>query len=286
MRTRTEQRTRLVPHEVNGETELVLDRYTIEVPLPPRDWDRAILTAVTTVAAILLAACVVWSTANIGDLLARVAIAPAAYGAAVAFDLAWIVFMAVEWLARYDPARAVLPRRAGHVALVVAMVAIGAHGWLAGQAAIGVISAIVSGIVKGVWTVVLCHHSKPLDDKTQQWVDKRRAAAGGELAMVAVNRELLRARSQLEAERAALRVDPDSGPEKSGSESGESGSGPDPQPLPSTPGPMTMTDAVRTARDSGIHDSDAVLRYVRKVADANAKPETVARYVRALRKEA
>lgn len=282
MKTRTEQRTRLVPHEVNGETELVLDRYTVEVPLPPRDWDRAILTAVTATAAVLLAATVAWSTANIGDLLSRVAIAPAAYGAAAAFDLAWIVFMAVEWLARYDPARAVLPRRAGHLALLVAMVAVGAHGWLAGQTAIGVISAVVSGIVKSVWTVVLQHHAKPLDDKTQQWVDKRRAAAGGELAMVAVNRELLRARAQVEAERAALRTDPDASPE----ESGESADSPDPQPLPSAAGPMTMTDAVRTARDSGIHGPEAVLRYVRKVADANAKPETVARYVRALRKEA
>jgi hypothetical protein len=43
---------------------------------------------------------------------------------------------------------------------------------------------------------------------------------------------------------------------------------------------MTVKDAVRTAKDSGIHDSDAVLRYVRKVADANAKPETVNRYLR------
>ncbi len=282
MKTRTEQRTRLVPHNVNGETELVLDRYTIEVPLPPRDWDRAILAGVTTTAAVLLAACVVWSTANIGDLLARVAIAPAAYGAAVAFDLAWIVFMAVEWLARYDPRRATLPRRAGHLALAVAMVAIGAHGWIAGQAAIGVISAVVSGIVKGVWTVVLRHHAKPLDDKTQQWVDKRRAAAGGELAMVAVNRELLRARALIEAEEAALRTDPEADPD----ESGEGPDGPEPEALPPTAGPMTIADAVRTARDSGIHDPEAVLRYVRKVADANAKPETVARYVRTVRKGA
>jgi hypothetical protein len=231
---------------------------------------------------VLLAACVVWSTANIGDLLARVAIAPAAYGAAVAFDLAWIVFMAVEWLARYDPRRARLPRRAGHLALAVAMVAIGAHGWIAGQAAIGVISAIVSGIVKSVWTVVLRHHAKPLDDKTQQWVDKRRAAAGGELAMVAVNRELLRARAQVEAERIALRTDPDETPDSSG----QAPDLPETPELPSSSGPMTITDAVRTARDSGIQDPDAVLRYVRKVADANAKPETVARYVRAVRKGA
>lgn len=280
MKTRTEQRTRLVPHEVNGDTELVLDRYTVEVPLPPRDWDRIILVGVTTTAALLLAACVVWSTANIGDLLARVAVAPAAYGAAIAFDLAWIVFMAVEWLARYDPRRAELPRRAGHVALLVAMVAIGAHGWIAGQKSIGLISAVVSGIVKAVWTVVLRHHAKPLDAKTQQWVDKKRAAAGGELAMVAVSRELLRARAQIEAEQAALRTNPDADPDGSG----RAPEDPDAEEVPAIAGPMTIADAVRTATDSGFNDPEKILSYVRTVADANAKPETVARYVRNLRR--
>jgi hypothetical protein len=170
-----------------------------------------VLTAVTTAAGLLVAVAVVWSTASIGDLLARVTIAPAAYAAAVAFDLAWILCMAVEWLARYDPARATLPRRLGHGALAIAMLAVGAHGWLAGQAAIGVIGATVSGIVKTLWTVVLRHHAKPLDEKTQQWVDKQRAQAGGELAMVAINRELTRARGQVSAEQHAWRRPPDRG---------------------------------------------------------------------------
>lgn len=204
VKTRTVTRYRWITHTVDGETEMVREPYDVEVPVPPRDWDRAVLTAVTAVAAVLLAACVLWSTVNVGGLLTRVAIAPAAYGAAVAFDLAWIVFMAVEWLARYDPARAELPRQAGHVALLVAMVAVGAHGWLSGQKAIGIISAVVSGIVKTVWTVVLRHHSKPLDPLTQQWVDKRRAAAGGKLAMIPIRRELLRAEAQVEAERIAI----------------------------------------------------------------------------------
>lgn len=276
MKTRPAQRTRLVPHTVNGKTEMVLDRYTVDQPVPPRDWDRTILTAVTAAAGLLVAVTVVWSTASIGDLLSRVTIAPAAYAAAIAFDLAWILCMAVEWLARYDPPRARLPRNMGHGALLVAMVAVGAHGWLAGQAAIGVIGAVVSGIVKTLWTVVLRHHAKPLDDKTQQWVDKQRAEAGGELAMVAINRELTRARGLVAAEEEALRIDPDADPDQSG---------PDPQsgsadPLPALTGPMTLKDAVRTAADSGIHDPDAVLRYVRQVADANAKPETVNRYLR------
>lgn len=280
MKTRPVERTRLVPHTINGQTEMVLDRYTVDLPVPPRDWDRTVLTAVTATAGLLVVAAIVWSTASIGDLLARVTIAPAAYAAAIAFDLAWILCMAVEWLARYDPPRAELPRNMGHGALLVAMLAVGSHGWLVGQHAIGIIGAVVSGIVKMLWTIVLRHHAKPLDDKTQQWVDAQRAQAGGELAMVAINRELTRARGQVSAERYALEAAdpdrPDSDPDRSGQ---------DPAPgsasvLPTLTGPMTLKDAVRTARDSGITDPDAVLRYVRQVADANAKPDTVARYLR------
>ena len=276
MKTRKIERTRLVPHTVNGKTEMVLDRYTVDVPIPPRDWDRIVLTAVTAAAGVLVVAAVAWSTASIGDLLARVTIAPAAYAAAVAFDLAWIICMAVEWLARYDTARAELPRRMGHGALLVAMVAVGAHGWLADQRAIGIIGAVVSGIVKTLWTVVLRHHAKPLDDKTRQWVDKQRAEAGGELAMVAINRELARARSLVAAEEQAIRIDPDADPDQSGSDP-KSGSA---DPPPALTARMNAKDAVRTAKDSGITDPDAVLRYVHQVADPTAKLATVERYLR------
>ncbi|MEV2249386.1 protein transporter Sec31 [Streptomyces sp. NPDC050147] len=282
MKTRPIQRTRLVPHTVNGKTEMVLDRYEVEVPVPPRDWDRLILNAVTAAAGLLVAVAVVWSTASIGDLLARVTIAPAAYAAAVAFDLAWILCMAVEWLARYDPKRAKLPRNMGHGALAVAMIAVGAHGWLAGQEAIGIIGAVVSGIVKALWTIVLRHHAKPLDDKTQQWVDKQRAEAGGELAMVAINRELTRARGLVDAEENALRMFPDEAPEPPEDEE-ES-----PEGIPALPmsGPMTIADAVRMAVSCGVIAPDAVLRYVRQVADANAKESSVERTLREVRKGA
>src|SRR5690349_5462982 len=81
VKTRQIERTRLVPHTVNGKTEMVLDRYTVDIPVPPRDWDRTVLTAVTAAAGLLVSVTVVWSTASIGDLLARVTIAPAAYAA-------------------------------------------------------------------------------------------------------------------------------------------------------------------------------------------------------------
>ncbi|MGW2550682.1 protein transporter Sec31 [Streptomyces sp. NPDC001635] len=276
MKTRTVKRSRLVPHTLNGKTEMVLERYTEDLPMPPRDWDATVLSAVTSTAGVLVAVAIVWSTASIGDLLSRVTVAPAAYAAAIAFDLGWILCMAVEWLSRYDPQRARLPRNMGHAALAIAMAAVGAHGWLADQIAIGIIGAAVSGIVKTLWTVVLGHHAKPLDDKTQQWVDKQRAQAGGELAMVSINRELTRARGLVAAEALTLGTADPQDPDRPGSDP-DAGSA---SPLPALAGPMTVKDAVRTAKDSGITDPDAVLRYVRKVADANAKPDTVGRYLR------
>ncbi|MFD6415983.1 protein transporter Sec31 [Streptomyces sp. NPDC060194] len=279
MKTRTVRRSRLVPHTVDGRTEMVLDHYDVEAPTPPRDWDRIVLTAVTTIAGLIGAACIVWSTASIGDLLARVVTPPAAYAAAVVFDLAWISCMALEWLARYDQARARLPRRAGFAALAVAMGAVGVHGWLSGWLVIGVVGALVSGLAKGLWTVVLAHHAKPLDDLTQQWVDAQRARAGGELAMVSVRRELARARAAVDAEEETLRRTPDPTPDTPEDEA----DAPETPELPTVSGPMTIADAVRTALSSGISNPDAVLRYVRKVADANAKEESVRRTLRGAR---
>jgi hypothetical protein len=47
-----------------------------------------------------------------------------------------------------------------------------------------------------------------------------------------------------------------------------------------------MAEAVRTALSCGITDPEAVLRYVRKVVDANAKEESVNRTLRSLRRPA
>ncbi|MGW2813317.1 protein transporter Sec31 [Streptomyces sp. NPDC001415] len=247
----TETRIRQVPHTIDDETVLVDEPYNVLVPQPPADWDRIVLNAVTAAAGLLVTASVVWSTASIGDLLTSVTIAAAAYGAASVFDLAWIMCMAVEWLARYDTRRAKLPRQAGHWALAIAMAAVGVHGWFAGQTAIGIIGVCVSGIAKGAWTVVLRHHAKPLDPRTQQWVDAQRAKAGGRLAMTAVRRELQRTQAAIEAERIALRTNPDADPD--GEE--ESTDGPVGVVLPMQPGRMSVADAVRTAVSHGIHGS-------------------------------
>ncbi|QJT04374.1 protein transporter Sec31 [Streptomyces asoensis] len=278
MKTRSIERTRLVPHTVDGVTEMVLDTETIEVPAPPRDWDQIVRTAVTIGATLLVTVALVWSTSAIGGLLAMSVVAVIAYAAGVAFDLTWIMCMAVEWLLRSDPERAKAPRRAGRWALAVSMAAVFAHGYVFDQMVVGAVGAAVSALAKGGWTIAMRVHARPLDSRTQQWVAKRRAALDGKLAMIPIQRELQRGEAVLDAERRSLTSDPDRG-------SADPDCGSDPQsgsasPLPTLAGPMTVKDAVRTARDSGITDPDAVLRYVHKVADANARPDTVGRYLR------
>lgn len=279
MKTRTIKVSRWVPHTIDGKTSMVEDRRKIQVPAPPRDLDRLVLNAVTTAAGLVLVACVVWSTATIGNLLTRSVPAGAAYTAASVFDLAWISCMALEWLARYDRKRAQLPMIGGYVALAIAMAAIALHGHLAGSLGIGIVSAAVCLLAKGLWTLLLAHYATPLDDLTQQWVDQQRAETGGRLAMVAVRRELQRAEGQIAAERAALQASPDADPDQSG----QSTDDPDADIVPLVQGTVTTKDAVRTAWDSGLREEDAIRRCVSKALGRPISPDTVARYVRALK---
>ncbi|NNJ04165.1 protein transporter Sec31 [Streptomyces sp. PKU-MA01144] len=279
MKTRTVTRYRREPHTVDGITEHIDVPYEVDLPQPPRDWDQLVRTGVTIGAVVLVTVSVVWSTASIGELLARVTVAAAAYGAAVAFDTAWIMCMAVEWLHRYDPPRAAKARTAGHWALAVAMGAVGAHGYITSAWVIGVVGALVSALAKGAWTIAMSVHARPLDARTQQWVAKRRAALDGQRAMIPVRRDLMRSEALIAAERAALGPSPDADPDQSGHDVAD----PDAETDPPDGPPMTVKDAVRTALDSGIADPERVLAYVRKRADANAKPATVERYIRLAR---
>lgn len=276
---KTRPTTQLVPHTVDGKTRMV--PVHVDAPAPPRDWDRLVLNGVTGIAALVLTASVVWSTASIGDLLAHAVIEPAAYGAAVVFDLAWIACMAVEWLARYDEDRAALPRRAGHLMLILAMLAVGTHGKVAGYWEIGLIGAAVSALAKGLWTVVLRHQTPPLDERTRAWIQGELADAGASLALIPVRRQLQRAQGQVAAERAAI-----AGPDRGSADpdqSGQSKDDPDADVIGIRPGAVTTKDAVRIAWDSDIRDDDAVIRYVAKATGTAPSPDTVRRYLRALR---
>ncbi|MFI1520628.1 protein transporter Sec31 [Kitasatospora cineracea] len=204
--TRTITRTRLVPFAPHPDApvELVPEEYTVEVP---RDWERTVLGAAAAGTGLLLALAVTWSTASIGGLLALNGVEQSiAYAVAAVFDLAWIICMALEWLARHDPRRARAPRRAGFAFLAASMAAIATreilpHGY--SGIAVGAIGAAVSLVAKGVWTLVIKATAKELTPVAQQYVARRRAAAGAELAMAGVERQLARSRHQLDAYREA-----------------------------------------------------------------------------------
>jgi hypothetical protein len=274
VRYRTETHHRWVPHTVDGITELVPEEYTERIPVPPRDWDHIVLTAVTAAVTVILGACIVWSTASIGDLLARAVYAPIAYAAAVTCSLAWVTCMALEWLARYEPDRARGPRRAGHVALALDMAAVCVHGQMADSLRVGIAGAVISGIAKGLWSLVLSFTARPLDPRTRAWLVQRQSGIGARLALAAQLRHLER----MEA-RTPIRTVPDTVPDRTASAPDR----PDEEESSAIAKPMTVKDAVRTAMDSGTTDPDAILRYVRTRADANAKPATVDRYIRLAR---
>ncbi|MEY9965349.1 hypothetical protein ABIA33_003391 [Streptacidiphilus sp. MAP12-16] len=197
MKTRIRTITRDVPHTINGITRMVPTTDRVQVPVTPIDWDRIVLSGVSGTAVLVILASIIWSTASVGALL-TIAVPPViAYTAAIVFDATWIVALAVEWLSRYNTAKARLPRRVGYVALAIAMTAVAVHGSLTGSLAAGLIGGVISGLAKVVWALVLHHNSKPLDDRTQMWVNQYSAEAGAELAMVTVNRQLARAREAL-----------------------------------------------------------------------------------------
>ncbi|MEU2797690.1 protein transporter Sec31 [Streptomyces sp. NPDC007117] len=196
VRYRPTTRQRLVPHTVDGKTRMIEEDYEAMVPVPPRDWDQAVTTAVTIAAALLVTVAVVWSVASIGDLLARAVVAPIAYLAAGAFALAWVVCMALEWLARYDPARAAGPRTAGNWALAVDMAIVAAHGWVEEALYVGLAGAAVSAVGKGMWSTVMRHQARPLPVRTQKWLQDEEAEIAARLALGARTRHLARIEGQ------------------------------------------------------------------------------------------
>ncbi|MFF9199978.1 protein transporter Sec31 [Streptomyces sp. NPDC014779] len=280
MRTRTIVDTRRVPHTVDGETLLITEEHTRQIPVPPRDWDHIVWTGALGLIIVGLGIVIVWSTSSIGQLLVRTDIAaPIAFAAATGFSLGWIVCMALEWLARYDPVQIRHPRAAGHVFLAADMAAVCVHGWVADSLKVGIIGAVLSGGAKALWTLALDRQAAPLSARDQQWVMAKRAQIGSRLALGAVRRQLTRAEARAADEEAALRArsdaDPD-GPDESEDE-------PDADILPLPPGATTAKDAVRTAWEAGFRDEDKIRRTASKALGRPLSPDTVARYVRALK---
>jgi hypothetical protein len=192
-----------VPYSIDGVVHMV----TPPRPKLRRSLDRILLGVITVACALLLAAVAVWATVNIGELLAATVPGWAAYGAASAFNLAWVICLGLEWIARHDPAKARTPMIAGWVFLVVEMLAVGLHGQREETLAIGIAGAAVSGIVKAVWTILLGYYATPLDPMTQQWVDQERARLAAERGLLHVQGDALYAQAHLAQQRAALGLD-------------------------------------------------------------------------------
>ncbi|WEH40776.1 hypothetical protein [Streptomyces sp. AM 2-1-1] len=201
---RPEARTRLVPHTLNGRTRMVKEAYVVQVPVPPRDWDHIVTTGALAASLVLLAVALVWSTASIGDYLARAITAPIAYLCASACALGWMICMALEWLARYDAARAAGPRAAGTVFLLLDMAAVAAHGWTEDSLYVGLAGAAVSAVAKKMFSVVMEHQARPLPDRTRAWLLEEEAEISAALALSARTRHLARIQAQATAYAPAL----------------------------------------------------------------------------------
>lgn len=306
MKYRTRTITRDVPHTINGITRTVRTTSKVQVPVTPTDWDRIVLNGVSAAAVLVILASIIWSTASVGGLLS-IAVPPViAYAAAIVFDATWIVALAVEWLSRYNTAKAVLPRNIGYAALVIAMAAVAVHGSLTGSLAAGIIGGVISGLAKVVWVLVLHHNSKPLDDRTQLWVNQYCAEAGAEFAMVTVNKQLARAREGLAghsipvittaedgagqaraAVRAAIETMPDATADEIVAQLSRVGievttamvrdiSG-QPQDKQDSRSEASVTDLVRDLVALGVRDRDTVLAAVRTNLGPDTKESSVVR---------
>lgn len=314
MKTQIKTLMRTVPVTIDGETVQAEEPYQVHVPIIPKDWDQIVLTGATAVAAALVTASVIWSTTSVGGLLSLTVAPAVAYIAALAFDLSWILALGFEWLARYDSRKVWLPRLGGYLALVLAMTAVVVHGQITHHLAAGIVGAFVSALAKGAWTLLMHHHAKKFDPLTQQWVEKRMAHAGAQLAMVAVRRQLARAEDAFppaparitvdrvqdstghadatvrSAVRAAVDTMPDATPDEIAEMLARVGIEVSPDtvadlsghsaPKENGPGEKAVTDTVRGLVRIGVRDRDAVLASVQAVHGPDVNRDSVSRILR------
>lgn len=207
MKHRTQRGTRFVDKTVGDKTHRVPQEYDRTVPVVPRDWDEIALRTVRAGTTLSVLGAMTWATVAIGALLSMTAPAWVAYTVAGVFDLAWVVCMLLEWLAKHDPERAKLPRRAGWAALVISMSLITVHGGLLDLWAVGAGGALVSFIAKSMWSVVMNFTAVELDPETREWLKAERREVGAEQALTHERRSLARTQSVLALEKRTLGLD-------------------------------------------------------------------------------
>ncbi|MFF5045636.1 hypothetical protein [[Kitasatospora] papulosa] len=170
---------------INGIPEDREVEYTVDEPVPPRDWDALVVRGVIsfTVVAVVLAACA--TTASVGGLLDKTMPAVFAYGGGVLFTGAWLICLGVEWLERRDPKRAMPARVAGWGALVIAMLAVIAFGDSKHEPLAGAAGACLDLLAKGACALVIRYHATPLSEPVAFWLRRRREKLAAESAVAA-----------------------------------------------------------------------------------------------------
>ncbi|MFI0934629.1 hypothetical protein ACH4RG_23265 [Streptomyces sp. NPDC021019] len=173
VRYTTETRYRAVTADVFGEETTEYEPYTVDVPVPPRDWDMVLFRFVLSVALMATIVAIVWSTAAIGSLLEKIATPGIAYAAASTFELLWILSLAAERLLRRTPDRVRRARIAGWVGLLIVTGAVIVHGVNEDQVAAGILGGVVSFLAKGAWWVVFSVKQVRLRPRLEQWLARR-----------------------------------------------------------------------------------------------------------------
>ncbi|MGC0418356.1 hypothetical protein [Embleya sp. AB8] len=190
VRYRKVTRTRQESVTIDGHTRTRDVPYDAWVPRQPRDWDAVVLRGVTGVAAVVTVLTVTGTTAAIGGLLAPLLVGEIAYSIAVVFDVVMLCCIALEWLERFDRARAWAPRNAGWTCLAISMGAIITFGREHGHLAAGVAGAFLPLLGKVLWALVLRQYAVPLSDGVAYWLTARREEIGARAALSAQLRRL------------------------------------------------------------------------------------------------
>lgn len=191
VRYRTETRYRPVTTHVFGEEQTDYEPYEVEVPIPPRDYDRYLMRFLMAVAMVSTVIAVVWSTASISRLLSLVVTTPGiAIAGASLFELLWIVCLVAEWLMRGQPDRAKPMQIAGWIAVTFVVTAVIVEGFHEQERAAGIVGGAVSLMAKGSWWVVFRVRQVKLRRPIASWLQRNLEDIAAAEALLAFKQQI------------------------------------------------------------------------------------------------
>ncbi|WP_433856709.1 hypothetical protein [Streptomyces kronopolitis] len=243
---------------IDGRESTHEEAYYVEEPVPPKDWETAVLRGIIGLATFLTVAAFIGTSASVGGLLSELLHPFVAYLIGLVFTASWLGCLGLEWLdGRIDPDRARPARTAGWVALAIGMGSVFVYGYSNDLPWVGAVGACIDLLSKGFWALLLRRTQVHLNKGVANWVvEQEQEAAGralvgerlrrlyrGEAYRRAVGgREYQTAQSLMTAPTAALTApaQPGQRPDASGTVSGQAPAEPAPEPalpVPTTPAP-------------------------------------------------